>query len=112
MRYQIRLTESAFSDLENIYSYIAFDLSSPETAEKLYQKILTEIEKLAAFPFRCATVRNLSFTKLSLRQLNVKNYKVVFYPEEEHHRIIILRILHQLQNIDQYLKDLEATEEK
>ena len=105
MKYKICFTDQAFFDINNIYSYIAFDLSSPETAEKLYHKIIAEIETLADFPFRCALLSEESFRRLGLRRLLIQHYSVIFIVQESSSQIIILRILHQTQNTPSQLED-------
>ena len=51
-QYRIQITDSALSDMEEIYNYIAEQLQAPETAMEQYNRIADVIETLDKFPER------------------------------------------------------------
>ena len=82
MRYQVLFSLEAASDLDNVFSYIAFDLLSPETAENLITTIEKEIESLRDYPFRCALVPDEDWNRYGIREMTVKNYCVYYIFEK------------------------------
>ena len=48
--YKIFMTNEALSDMEQIYSYIAYNLLSPDTAMKQYNRIADAIFRWIFFP--------------------------------------------------------------
>ena len=52
MSYQIELTNQARNVLDEIYSYIAFTLLSPDVAANMYHSIIDAIRSLDSMPLR------------------------------------------------------------
>lgn len=50
--YTIKYSTKAINDLRDIYSYIAFNLKSPETAAKMVRRIRNSIKELDFMPER------------------------------------------------------------
>ncbi len=49
-RYTVQITDRALRDMEEIYTYIAEQLQSPENAMNQYNRIAKGIEGLDIFP--------------------------------------------------------------
>ena len=65
--YSIIYSSEAKDDLREIYSYIAYDLQAPETAEGQVNRIRKEIRSLDFMPSRYYVVNNGSRTITVIR---------------------------------------------
>lgn len=90
MDYQVILSPKAVRDLEAIVRYIA--LENPEAARKLGQRLLEKTEELKTFPFKGQKVPE--FDDVSLRQIILKPYRIVYRVEETIKRVSIARFWH------------------
>ncbi len=103
-QYKIQITDSALSDMEEIYNYIAYQLQAPETAMNQYNRLADAIETLDKFPERVKLMETEEERALGLRQLLVDNYSVFFNIREE--RVIVTNVLYSASDITKRLRDL------
>ena len=75
-QYDVKISRSALSDMEQIYSYIADRLLEPDTAMGQYNRIAEAIQSLNILPERCALVESEPERTQGLRQMLVDNYSV------------------------------------
>jgi len=92
---QIKLSETAFLDLENIESYIAE--YSPTVAQKFIQLIFERIEQLYDYPESGKVVDEFRNTKI--RELILKKYRII-YEIISLDEIVILRVIHGSRLLD------------
>jgi len=92
---QIKLSDSAFSDLGNIENYIAED--SPTVAQKFIQRIFERIEQLYDYPESGKVVDEFRNTKI--RELVLKRYRII-YEIMSSNELIILRVIHGSRILD------------
>jgi len=57
-QYDVKISHTALSDMEQIYSYIADRLLEPDTAMGQYNRIAEAIQSLDILPERCALVES------------------------------------------------------
>ncbi len=103
-QYKVQITDTALSELEEIYNYIAEQLQAPETAIGQYNRIADAIETLHKFPERVKLMEIEEERALGLRQLLVDNYSVFFNIREE--RVIVTNVLYSASDITKRLRDL------
>jgi plasmid stabilization system protein ParE len=101
-QYKIQITDTALSDMEEIYNYIAEQLQAPEAAMRQYNRIVDAIETLDTFPERVKLMETEEELVLGLRQLPVDNYSVFFHITEE--RAIITNVLYSASDITKRLR--------
>lgn len=78
MRYEIRLTAGAESDLDDLYNYIA-EHDSPNSADHVLDRLVEVAESLAAFPERGAYPQELLALGIKeYRQLLFKPYRIIY----------------------------------
>ena len=97
-KYDVYLQKLALADLSDIYSYIASELQEPGVAVSMVERIETELRSLSYLPYRYPIRHIGAYANRDYRNLSIKNYIVVYRIEEEQKRVIIIRILHSLQN--------------
>ena len=95
--YKIFMTNEALSDMEQIYSYIAYNLLSPDTAMKQYNRIADAISSLDIFPerFRC-------INSVGQRRMLADNYSVFYVIRED--TVFVTNVLYSTSDLDKRLK--------
>ncbi len=102
-RYQVRITDEALADMEEIYRYISEKLESPENAAGQYNRIAEEILSLAELPERCSLVAFEPERSAGLRRMLVDNYSVFYVVKEA--RVIVTSVLYSASDIERRLKE-------
>ena len=105
MNYSIFVTPRAESDLNDIYTYLAFSLYEPSTAESLYQSILKAIYSLEQPPHRYPLYEEEPWFSKGYHKLLVKKYLVFYSIDENLHQIRIVRILYGGRDIGAQLSE-------
>ena len=92
--YQVKLTDIAHEDLEDIVSYIAKDLQEPAIARKFYAKIISELKKLNSMPQRHPLAIDTHLHSLDVRPFYIDHYVAPYTILEEKNIVLILRVLY------------------
>lgn len=104
-KYIVEISETAEQDLENIISYLRYNLSGDIIADKykiLFKQKLKDLENIAgSMPI---LNENLTGHK-NIRKINVRNYIVFYIVDEENSKALVLRIGHAFMDWEKYLKD-------
>ena len=103
MSYRIVITAQAEHDLRMIYEYIAFDRSSPETAQRLIERIKEKILSLDQFPFRFKRYLSDTWNPEGLRMMPVDRYIVFYHTDKGTGIVTVTNILHSGMDIDRSL---------
>ncbi len=101
--YVVEVTDSALSDMEDIYRHIAEKLLSPENALGQYNRIADEILSLDTFPERYRIVDFEPERSAELRRMLVDNYSVFYVVRGN--RVIVTDVLYSASDIEQRLKE-------
>lgn len=102
-QYIVQITNKALVDMEEIYTYIAEQLQSPENAMGQYNRIADAIESLNIFPERMKVMESEPEHTMGLRQLSIDNYSAFYVIQDE--RVIITRVLYSASDIDRRLRE-------
>ena len=104
-KYIVKISETAEQDLENIISYLRYNLSGDiiaDTYKLLFKQELKDLENIAgSMPI---LGENLTGHK-NIRKINVRNYIVFYIVDEENSEALILRIGHAFMDWEKYLRD-------
>lgn len=101
--YEVRVTEEALSDMEEIYHYIAEKLRSPENALGQYDRIADEIISLHVFPERYRLVDFEPERSEGLRRMLVDSYSVFYVVRDD--RVVVTNVLYSASDIEERLKE-------
>ena len=99
--YDYEFSPLAEKDLNNIFEYIALELSSPEAAEHLIDRIQDAVERLCDFPFSCPLLTDSTLQKKGYRLLVVQNFNLFYVVEKQ--TVIIRRILYGRRDYESIL---------
>ena len=92
--YKIEITARAKRDMREVYSYISGNLKEPNIADRLLDKLETEILILENMPMRHAIERDEQLKLRNLRKLIVDNYLVFYTVNEKTETVFIVRVLY------------------
>ena len=99
MDYQVRLSRSAESDIEDIVRYISID--DPDQALRFGEFLIHHARSLAQFPERGRVVPE--FDDDSVRELIVRNYRIVYRLNQNQRSVEIIRFWHASRDIARLL---------
>ncbi|MBS5063795.1 MAG: type II toxin-antitoxin system RelE/ParE family toxin [Hungatella hathewayi] len=98
--YKVIYSPAAFDDIRKIYSYIAFELQAPDTAQNQVNRIRQEIRSLDFMPMRHSFVEWEPWRRMQMHKLPVDNYVVYYTVEEESHTVTVIRIFYGGQDTE------------
>lgn len=104
-KYIVEISETAEQDLENIISYLRYNLAGDIVADKykvFFKQKLQGLEEIAeSMP---VLDENLTGHK-NIRKINVRNYILFYIINEEKSKAIVLRIGHAFMDWEKFLKE-------
>lgn len=92
MKYTVKLYPRAYRDLDEICSYIALNLTEPETANKMISALEEAVYSLEQFPERGSIRRTGAFANQDYRQIFVKNYTIIYRVHKEKQEVHIVTV--------------------
>ena len=102
-RYTVQITDRALRDMEEIYTYIAEQLQSPENAMKQYNRIAKGIEGLDIFPERVHVMESEPEHSMRLRQFPIDNFSAFYIIEGD--SVSVTRVLYSASDISRRLME-------
>ena len=99
MRWDVRITDEAEDDLQDIFDYISIVLKEPGTAAKQIDRILNAVDSLDSMPMRCRAYDEEPDLSKSLRVLPVDNYLILYLPDEKKYTVDIVRVIYGRRDV-------------
>ena len=93
-----RFTATAFSELEDILSYISIQLSNPDAADSLCRNIEKALEGACHYP-QMYPVYKRDKLKFSVRRIAFRNYAVFYSVDEDRSVLVVEHIVSTKQNL-------------
>ena len=93
-QYEVKITEPAQRQLQEIVRYIAEDLQEKRTAIRILDTLEKEILSLSTLPNRVALTEEEPWHSAGIRKLSVKNYLVYFWVDEEQKKVQITAVVY------------------
>ena len=98
MSWAVEISDAAYEDLRNIYSYIALELRSPDDARNVLRRILAEMATLNEMPNRFRPYQREPLSSQGVRVMDVGNYCVYYLAKDD--VVSVARILYFRRNTD------------
>lgn len=92
--YDFELTETAESDIDATYEYIAETLGNPDAASDLAAELEIQIDKICKRPETGRLVENEFLRRNDVWRFLVKNYIAYYLINDEDEKIVILRFVY------------------
>lgn len=102
-RYTVQITDRALRDMEEIYTYIAEQLQSPENAMNQYNRIAKGIEGLDIFPERVHVMESEPEHSMRLRQFPIDKFSAFYIIEGD--SVSVTRVLYSASDISRRLME-------
>ena len=96
--YSVKLYARAIRDLEEIFKYIANNISEPLAAEKMIDALENAIVTLESSPERGAIRQKGIYANKNYRQLFVKNYVIIYKVLKEQKEVHIVTVRYAPSN--------------
>ena len=103
--YYFELTETAESDIDAAYGYIAETLENPDAASDLADELEIQIKKICKRPEAGKLVENEFLRRNDVWRFLVKSYIVYYLIDNENEKIVILRFVYSGRNQDKIVKE-------
>ena len=103
MKYEIKITEKAETDIREIYNYIATELLAPETAANLLNKLEKNILELDFMPSKFRKYGSELWQSRGLRIMPVENFVVLYILDKKTKIVTIIRVMYGGRNIEKQL---------
>lgn len=98
--YSVIYSPEAKDDLREIYSYIAFDLKAPDTAEGQVNRIRKEIRSLDFMPARYAIVDWEPWRSMEMHRVPVDNFVVYYAIDTQNRTVTVIRIFYGGRDVE------------
>ncbi|MDE6406939.1 MAG: type II toxin-antitoxin system RelE/ParE family toxin [Lachnospiraceae bacterium] len=103
-KFCIFYSPEALDDIRKIYSYIAFELQVPETAQKQVARIRKEIRTLDFMPLRHPLVDWEPWKSIQMHSFPVDNYVVYYTVDSEKSSVVIIRIFYSGRDVERIVR--------
>ena len=105
-KYTVKVSKMAEKDLENIISYIKYDLGEENIAHKykaLFKQHLRKLEYIAgSMPILDEKLTGYK----NIRKINVRNYTIFYVADIEESKVYVVRVGHVSMNWEKYLENI------
>ena len=98
--YSVIYSPEAKDDLREIYSYIAFELEAPDTAEGQVNRIRKEIRSLDFMPSRYAIVDWEPWRSMGMHRVPVDNFVVYYAVNDGSRTVTVIRIFYGGRDVE------------
>lgn len=102
--YKVIYSPEALDDIRNIYSYIAFDLKVPDTAQGQVDRIRKEIRSLDLMPLRYAIVDWEPWRSMEMHKVPVENFVIYYTVSTKSLTVTVIRIFYGGQDAENIVK--------
>ena len=103
--YTVRYAPQALDDLRDLYSYVAFSLKEPATAQKLVNRIRKAARSLDALPGRYPVVDWEPWQSMGMHRFTVEDFLLFYLIDQSTRTVTLVRIVYggrDLQNLAKY----------
>ena len=97
--YNVEFTTKYILDISLVIEYIASVLCNPNAAIKLREETQEKIEAIKTFPEGFPEFDTEGKTKYKYRKVNVKNYSILYYYDNESNKIVFSRFVYSKMDL-------------
>ena len=99
MAYKVSISEQAGKDLNDIYSYIYYDLKSKISADRIVQRLHNAMVGLSEMPKRFHVYSQEPWFSREVRSVPVGNYSVFYFVNDDEKDVLVIRIVYGKRNM-------------
>lgn len=98
-KYSVKLNQRAFRDIDDIFNYIAIEISSPATAKKQTDRIWKALKSLEKFPYAHQDRIDGKYANKGYKQLLIDKYMAIYRINENDKKVYIITVIYQGCNV-------------
>lgn len=102
--YTVEYLPGANKDILDISEYIGINLRNPAAADRLIDKIISAVDKLADMPYMYAAYESPLPVENEYRKMYVKNYTIFYFVDETKKSVKIARVIYSKRNFSDILE--------
>ena len=97
-RYQVKITNQAQSQIQDIVNYIAKRLKAPDAARNLLAILENAILSLSELPHRIPIADDKHWRDKDVHKMIVKNFLIYFWIDEQESKVQIIAVIYNKRN--------------
>jgi len=97
--YSLNYTQLARDDMLDILMYISEEANAPRSAERILNKIESDLARLRDFPYSAPTARDDYLSSQGFRVLVSGKYLALYKVNDEEKAVTVYRIVHGSRNL-------------
>lgn len=101
-QYEVKITDEALADMEQLYNYIAYVLLSPENAMGQYNRIADAILTLDTMPERFRVMDSQQEHSRKLRRMLVDHYTIFYVIIDD--QVLVTNVMYSASDIENRLR--------
>ena len=102
--YSVKISLAAAEDLNEIFSYIALDLKSPEAGKRRLAAIDKAMGMLSDFPLMAPICEDETLKEMEYRKLATEGCIAIYQVSEKQKVVFVLRVFGERQDFAKYLR--------
>ena len=106
MKYDVRLSKQAETDLRDIFEYIAFELLAPENAASQLDRIEKKILSLSDFPEKFRLYEREPWKSRNTRIVPIDHYVIFYILNKENAVVTVIRVMYSGRDIDKQMDSI------
>ena len=99
MDYNVKFSQQALDDLDNIIDYISDELCNPQAAARFFNKVNQKVVLLGKNPYVYPIHHNEELSAKGLRFVVIGNYLMFYLIDEDNSIVNIVRIIYGGRNL-------------
>ena len=104
-RYDVKITEYALEQMQEIVQYISETLYAPDAAHSLLESIKSAMTACAELPERNPTLTREPWHSRGIRKIIVKNFYAYYWIDEECNQVWFISVVYSKRNqMDELLR--------
>lgn len=104
--YEIKITRQAQEQMEEIVDYISYELSAPEAAHNLLDKMEESIMDLSVFPERYPLVDEEPWRTEDVRKIVVENFLIYYWVDKVKKKVQVTSVIYGRRDQIEQLKKM------
>ena len=104
--YEVKITNYALSQMQEIEDYISQVLMAPNAARNWLSDMYSAFSSLDTFPSRVPLTEEAPWNAKGVHKLVVNNFLAYFWIDEEHHIVWIIAVIYGRRDQKKQLKNV------
>lgn len=105
--YEVKITQQAQEQMEEIVDYVSRELFAPEAAKSLLNKLENTIMSLSVFPEKHKLIDEEPWRSDGIRKVSVNNFLVYYWINKVESRVYVTAVIYDRRDQLEQLKTMK-----